>query len=167
MAEPVAQQFKVKKGGTIVSETIVTDTTTNIRDVGLTGAAAVDTFRAATFAGTEQTRLGLQTTEKINQQAGANFEALIGGAGRVTETAFQTADNFFARSLAASDNILDQTSAIAAREVQGAQAARASAERQLDRVQLGGESPEDRNKTLLLLVGGVILAVIATGAFNK
>ena len=166
MAEPVVSNIRVKKGGTVVSETVVTDTTTNIRDVGLTGAAAVDTFRTATFAGTEQTRLGLQTTEKLNQQASANFQTLVGGAGRVTETAFQTADNFFARSLAASDNILDQTSAIAARELQSAQAARSGAERQLDRVQLGGESPQDRNKTLMLLVGGVILAVMATGFFR-
>jgi len=174
MAEPINISSKVKKGGTLVTETVITDTTTTIGEIGLTGGAAVDTVKVLSQGATDREALALGTVQAINQQAGANFNQLVGGAGVLTRSAESVAlrtldasDDFFARSIAASDDIAERTSTAATREFQSAQTARASAERQLDRVQLGGESPEDRNKTLMLLVGGVVLAVFATGVFNK
>ena len=81
MAEVVNLQSKVKKGGTLVTETVITDTTTNIRDVGLTGGAAVDTVKILSEGATDREALALGTVQAINQQAGANFNQLVGGAG--------------------------------------------------------------------------------------
>lgn len=167
MAEVVNLSSKVKKGGTLVTETVITDTTTTIGEIGLTGGAAVDVVRSLEAGATDRTALALGTVQAISQDASGNFNQLVGGANRLIETSGIVATDFFARSAAASDNILETSSAAAASQLQAADAARGSAERQLDRVQLGGESPDDRNKTLLLALGGVVLAVFASGVFNK
>ncbi len=59
---------------------VTTTTTTNIRDVGLTGKDAVDMATILEFGGIERTRISADLVNSISQSAGATLQQLIGGA---------------------------------------------------------------------------------------
>ena len=77
-------------GGSKSSDTKTTDitttTTTNMRDVGLTGKDAVDMAAVMQAGAIETTRISASSLDKLIQQTGSTAQQLIGGASDLVRT---------------------------------------------------------------------------------
>jgi len=85
------------------TQTINTTTTTNIRDIGFTGAHAVqlaDILEAGTLA---QTQVNADLVKSVLQETGDKWNALVGGAGDLVQTAGETSKELMERSKPESD----------------------------------------------------------------
>ena len=65
---------------------VTTKTTTNIRDIGLTGQNAVDLAAVLSTGAIEQQRMTLGTMDNLVQTVGKSAQQLIGGASNMVET---------------------------------------------------------------------------------
>lgn len=78
--------------------TVTTNTTTNIRDVGLTGDAAVALASALEQGSVLRDEVTSETIRGVAQVQGQSFNQLIGGAGKLieasTKQSAQTDDKF-------------------------------------------------------------------------
>lgn len=103
-----------------------TNTTTNYRDIGLTGEAAVALADVVAGGGVEISRIGAGTMEKIVQQNGESFKQLIGGASdliynageqatRTIESGENTISNALSVVQSEARNILDSAKSTASR----------------------------------------------------
>lgn len=70
-----------KKASTSTTQNVTTETVTEIRDIGLTGEAAVAALREFEAATIERERIASETLTRIAQETGATFRALVGGEG--------------------------------------------------------------------------------------
>jgi len=102
-------------GGSSQATTTTTNTTTNIRDIGLTGQNSVDIVNLLETGGAERERIAAGTLEKLTQQAGSNFNQLVGGAGQLVRTAGEVSSSNLAssefvagRNLETGENIIGQ-----------------------------------------------------------
>jgi len=64
---------------------VTTNTTTNIRDVGLTGDAAVALANALEQGGVLREEIASETIKGVAQTQGQSFNQLIGGAGKLLD----------------------------------------------------------------------------------
>lgn len=69
---------------------ITTNTTTTMRDVGLTGRNAVDMAAVLSTGNIETTRITAATLDNLIQQSGNTAQQLIGGASGLVRTSGET-----------------------------------------------------------------------------
>lgn len=82
--------FSSSKKSTTQNITTNTTTETNIRDIGLSGAAAVDLAEVLQFGAVESEAIRASSFDKLVQQSGSNYNQLIGGASNLIETVAET-----------------------------------------------------------------------------
>lgn len=70
---------------------VTTETTTNIRDVGLTGANAVELAKTLDQGATSRQSIAADTVKTLSQQASSGFQNLVGGAGAIVDSANERA----------------------------------------------------------------------------
>lgn len=68
------------------TSTVNTTTTTNIRDIGLSGAAAVDLADVLQSGAIESEAIRATSLDRIVQSVGTSYQQLIGGANNLIET---------------------------------------------------------------------------------
>lgn len=71
------------------TSTVNTTTTTNIRDIGLSGAAAVDLADVLQSGAIESEAIRATSLDRIVQSVGTSYQQLIGGANNLIETGAQ------------------------------------------------------------------------------
>lgn len=80
-----------KRAATETATTVETTTTTTMRDIGLTGAQAVDLASVLESGSIARTQINADLMEGLLQTVGAGAQALVGGAGKLTQTAGEVA----------------------------------------------------------------------------
>lgn len=85
---------------------VVTNTTTSLRDVGLTGANAVDLAAVLESGAIATNNINAKTLDHLIQEVGAGFKQLIGGAGKLVDTAGSVSSDSMSKSKAVSDKII-------------------------------------------------------------
>ena len=77
--------FGGSKKSTTQNITTTTETTTNIRDIGFTGAQAVKMAATLQAGANESEAIRAQSLDNIVQQVGANYNQLVGGANNLIQ----------------------------------------------------------------------------------
>jgi len=76
-----------KKAKTAKTQKVKTTTTTTLRDIGLTGAQAVDLASVLESGAIARTQINADLMEGILQTMGSGYQPLAGGTGAITQTA--------------------------------------------------------------------------------
>ena len=74
------------KSSDVKENNITTTTTTNMRDVGLTGSNAVDMAAVLQTGALESTRISAASLDTLMQTVGSSAQQLIGGASDLVKT---------------------------------------------------------------------------------
>jgi len=80
-----------KKAKTEKRQDVTTTTTTTLRDIGLTGAQAVDLASVLESGSIARTQINADLMEGLLQTVGSSCQALTGGAGKLVQTAGEVA----------------------------------------------------------------------------
>lgn len=131
------------KGGSKTEKTteVTTKTVTDIRDIGLTGKQFKDVATGITKGAIESEKLRTRSLDRLVQQVGENYSQLVGGAGKITDTAESVGKEVLETSESASKSLVTkgQQQAINLQKQAGQQAksilrqAGAISEEQVDR----------------------------------
>jgi len=81
-----------KKAKTETKTQVQTTTSTTLRDIGLTGAQAVDLASVLESGSIARTQISADLVESVLQTVGGSYQALAGGAGKLTQTAGQVTE---------------------------------------------------------------------------
>jgi len=80
-----------KKATTEKRQEVTTTTSTTMRDIGLTGAQAVDLASVLESGSIARTQISADLVESVLQTVGDSYQSLSGGAGILTQTAGEVA----------------------------------------------------------------------------
>jgi len=69
-----------------ISTVVTTNTTTNIRDIGITGGQAIDLENIIQQGSIEREAIRADSINKVTQEIGSAWNALIGGAGALVQS---------------------------------------------------------------------------------
>ena len=84
---------------------VTTNTTTNIRDVGFTGAAGVDLVDILQRGAIDSEAIRATSLQTIAQQNGKNFNQLVGGAGVLFKQLIDSSDKSTANVVNSAKNV--------------------------------------------------------------
>jgi len=80
-----------KKAKTETKTQVQTTTSTTLRDIGLTGAQAVDLASVLESGSIARPQISADLVESVLQTVGGSYQALSGGAGKLVQTAGEVA----------------------------------------------------------------------------